>query len=265
MQNPIIDANAAGFQQLGWTVAKWFLTILLIALVLGLVIGLFTYGRPPRRKSKSDGLFDEVADFGVELSHRIIDMLLNRHRSGGWLNDQQILAMLRGMNPYEFEDFIGEMFAKLGYKVEMNGGSGDGGIDINLFKNGRHSVVQCKKFITRKVTPHDVRDFYGAMVDRGVDGKGFFITTNIFTLDAENFAEGKQMELIDGARLIQHVRQSGVLGQGKELTSALADSRKTVTACPKCGSELVIRINKKDGTKFYGCSAYPKCVFTKPI
>ena len=32
--------------------------------------------------------------------------------------------------------------------------------------------------------------------------------------------------------------------------------------CPKCNSELILR-NGKNG-KFYGCSRYPKCRFTKP-
>ena len=31
-------------------------------------------------------------------------------------------------------------------------------------------------------------------------------------------------------------------------------------ACPKCGSRVVERINKK-GRKFYGCEKYPECDF----
>lgn len=34
--------------------------------------------------------------------------------------------------------------------------------------------------------------------------------------------------------------------------------------CPRCGSKLVIRTSK-DGSRFYGCSNYPKCKFTKRI
>ena len=35
------------------------------------------------------------------------------------------------------------------------------------------------------------------------------------------------------------------------------------TICPKCGGKLRIR-NGKYG-KFYGCSNYPNCEFTKPL
>jgi len=44
-------------------------------------------------------------------------------------------------------------------------------------------------------------------------------------------------------------------------------SVKTGIACPKCGNELVERVNKKKQV-FYGCSDYPKCKFTtsyKPL
>ncbi|MEE0841002.1 MAG: topoisomerase DNA-binding C4 zinc finger domain-containing protein, partial [Acutalibacteraceae bacterium] len=32
----------------------------------------------------------------------------------------------------------------------------------------------------------------------------------------------------------------------------------------KCNSELVKRVSKKTGKKFYGCSNYPKCDFAAP-
>jgi len=36
---------------------------------------------------------------------------------------------------------------------------------------------------------------------------------------------------------------------------------KIGVACPKCGSELVVRQSRKKRT-FYGCSGYPDCDFT---
>ena len=39
-------------------------------------------------------------------------------------------------------------------------------------------------------------------------------------------------------------------------------------SCPKCGSELVVRTAKKGnnpGQKFWGCSKFPQCRFTKPL
>lgn len=39
-------------------------------------------------------------------------------------------------------------------------------------------------------------------------------------------------------------------------------------SCPVCGAELVVRTVKKgerQGHKFYGCSAYPKCHYTEKM
>lgn len=39
---------------------------------------------------------------------------------------------------------------------------------------------------------------------------------------------------------------------------------KITQPCPKCGSELVKRVSKKTGKKFYGCSKFPECDFAAP-
>ena len=39
---------------------------------------------------------------------------------------------------------------------------------------------------------------------------------------------------------------------------------KTPISCPECGSKLKERVSKT-GSKFFGCSNYPTCKFTKAI
>lgn len=44
--------------------------------------------------------------------------------------------------------------------------------------------------------------------------------------------------------------------------------RNTDGICPKCGSELVLRIAKRGdslGKQFYGCSNYPRCRFSRNL
>ena len=56
------------------------------------------------------------------------------------------------------------------------------------------------------------------------------------------------------------------LSESKHIQS-LNDRYASNSVCPKCAAPLVDRITKKgpnSGTKFLGCSAYPKCRFTKP-
>jgi hypothetical protein len=49
---------------------------------------------------------------------------------------------------------MAEMFRGLGYNAEVVGGANDGGIDAIAHKDGKRYYIQCKKFITREVTPH---------------------------------------------------------------------------------------------------------------
>jgi hypothetical protein len=85
-----------------------------------------------------------------------------------WRSDRDLLHWLRGMKPSEFEDYITDLFSRLGA----------------------------------------VRDFYGALADHLANGQGYFITTNKFTLEARKFAEDKPIELIDGFELIRYIRMA---------------------------------------------------------
>jgi restriction system protein len=170
-------------------------------------------------------------------------------------SDREILMRLRKMKPSEFEDYISYLFNKLGFTTEVVGKSHDGGIDIIAIKDNTKHYIQCKKFITSQVGSGDVRDFYGALVDRLPNGKGYFITTNKFTLEAERFAEDKPIELIDSYKLIKYIRQTNA-----ENDIRLIGEKKT-DKCPQCGGNLIEK-NGKYG-KFLGCKNYPKCNFTK--
>jgi DNA topoisomerase-1 len=49
----------------------------------------------------------------------------------------------------------------------------------------------------------------------------------------------------------------------KELVSAYMGHGSLI--CDQCGSPMVVRTAKNDGSKFYACSAFPKCRNTKPF
>ena len=48
----------------------------------------------------------------------------------------------------------------------------------------------------------------------------------------------------------------------REHIRSLQDRHSSDTVCPRCGSDLVERTVRETGTKFVGCSGYPKCRFT---
>lgn len=168
-------------------------------------------------------------------------------------SEKKTIEDLQKLSPTQFENYISQLFRSMGYTTRAVGGSGDGGIDVEAEKEGIVHYIQCKKFINRKVKVGAVRDFYGAIADKTDKGKGYFITTNVFTLDAEKFAEGKPIELVDRFKLIKYIKI--VNSKGKD--------KIKINICPKCGGVLEKRSGKYGD--FMGCSNYPKCKYTKNI
>ena len=196
---------------------------------------------------------------------------LEARKQAKWFAGQKSLADIQNVNPKQFENYCAVLFGKLGFSAKTTSYAKDGGVDVIATKDGQTHFIQCKKYITRKVTLSEVRDFYGAMADAGCR-KGYFVTTGFFTLDAEQFAAGKQIELINGERLMEYLKQAGVdVGS----TTLIAGSTtlyppQTVKpasekTCPKCSAKLVRRTAKRGanaGSDFWGCSSFPKCRFT---
>ena len=178
---------------------------------------------------------------------------LMSHRSKiRWFLGKKKVQDLQKLTPSQFEEYISFLFESLGYVTRVTGGKGDGGVDVEAEKDGNVHYIQCKKFITSKVPVSAVRDFYGAIADRVDGGKAYFITTNVFTLEAERFAEDKPIELVDKFKLMEYMALANV-------SVPSAESRM----CPKCGNALVKKTGKYG--PFFGCSTYPQCDHTEKI
>lgn len=164
------------------------------------------------------------------------------------------------MSWQDFERLMGAWFKSQGYDVTQAGGpQADGGVDIELRKNGELYLVQCKHYRAWKVSVDVVRDLYGAMTAKGASG-GFVVTSGEFTKPAREFAEGRAITLMDGDVLAK------VLAGGAEPQApARAGS---VPECPNCGSPMVRRVARQGshaGNEFWGCSKYPACKATRAI
>lgn len=175
-------------------------------------------------------------------------------------------SMLNGMTWQEFEMLVGEAFRRGGYSIEESGGGGaDGGVDLVLHKDGEKSLVQCKQWRAYKVGVQVIRELYGVMAAEGA-AHGFVVTSGVFTQEARAFAEGRNIDLIDGAELatiiraIQHPQSAATLPVTKTVNAS--------QMCPKCGGVMVKRTAKQGanaGKMFWGCSGYPQCRGTVAI
>jgi restriction system protein len=182
---------------------------------------------------------------------------------------------LNGMSWREFELLVGEAFRLQGYSVIEGGGAQpDGGVDLVLRKGSETFLVQCKQWKAYKVGVEIVRELYGVMASRGATG-GFVITSGTFTPDAQNFAKGLNVKLVDGPKLF------GLIQQAKSSIRAVATpanapmsprpapptmSPEAAPLCPICKASMVRRTARKGanaGSQFWGCSKYPACRGTR--
>ncbi len=179
---------------------------------------------------------------------------------------------LDGMSWQQFERLVGEGFRRQGYRVEETGGGGaDGGVDLVLIKSGEKYLVQCKQWRAFRVGVEIVRELYGVMAAKGAAG-GFVVTSGRFTEEARKFAEGRNVQLIDGPRLRARMKQVGEAGQQKAVEPSgdpsLPGPSATAPSCPICSKRMIRRAAKRGahaGSPFWGCSGYPACRGTRSI
>jgi restriction system protein len=162
------------------------------------------------------------------------------------------------MSWVDFELMVGEHFRNRGFSINETGAGGaDGGVDLVISRGADRYFVQCKHWKARQVGVLPVRELYGVMAANGAAG-GYVVTSGGFTEEARRFAEGREIELIDGNQLTALMRKSSsVPAMVRELSSTAA-----IPTCPKCGSAMVRRTARKGahaGNSFWGCSTFPKC------
>lgn len=188
---------------------------------------------------------------------------------------------LQGMSWQEFEMLVGEGFKRRGYGVRETGGGGaDGGVDVVLTKGGEKFFVQCKQWKAFKVGVSTVRELYGVMAALGATG-GFVVTSGQFTKEAGAFAQGRNIELLDGDALMQLLREGRASKTGRPRTTTDAKpgfsgpvrlqaaamqmpprsstEQAEPPECPQCAKPMVARVARKGGAagkEFWGCSGY---------
>lgn len=173
----------------------------------------------------------------------------------------------------EFEMLVGEAFRLDGYRVVETGGAGaDGGVDLELHRGSETFLVQCKQWRAYKVGVEVVRELYGAMAASGAAG-GYVVTSGRFTSEARAFAAGRNVELVDGGRLVRMIdRVQAAKAPNDAREAGVAPNAGAASGntprCPSCGSDMVRRNARRGanaGNAFLGCSRYPACKGTRAV
>ena len=96
-------------------------------------------------------------------------------------------------NGIQFEQYLKNIFEKLGYLVEVTKNTGDQGADLILTKNNEKTVVQAK-FYSSSVGNKAVQEVVAALKFYNAD-KGMVVTNSYYTKSAIELAEANGIEL----------------------------------------------------------------------
>jgi len=243
----------------------WWVSVVLSGIVyiaLGFIVPMIEF-----KGSLLKGLADAAPSLAVPLGIALIIpapiAFYNSFRKKKLLDKQRDLDSIKSLSWKEFEELIAEAYRRKGYSVVENYGLGpDGGIDLVLKQAGNLFLVQCKHWKTQKVDVRVVREMYGLMTAEHASGV-MLITSGLFTQEAKIFAEDKPIELVQGYQVADLIGSA----QRKPFRSANEiQPQQGETTCRNCGANLVVRVARKGknpGSKFWGCSNFPKCTFTR--
>jgi Restriction endonuclease len=104
------------------------------------------------------------------------------------------------LDGYAFELATAEVLKRHQFNPRLTPGSADGGVDIEVTRNGLKGVVQCKAHVAC-VGPHVVRDLYGVIHHCGANF-GIIVSRGGFTKGAIEFARDKPILFLDTSDLI---------------------------------------------------------------
>lgn len=90
---------------------------------------------------------------------------------------------------WEFEKEVGKLFEACGYNAKVTKGSGDGGVDVILYKDGVKSIVQCKHH-KNPVSVEPIRALWGCMNDFSAN-EAIFIASSGYTSGCYDFVRDK--------------------------------------------------------------------------
>jgi restriction system protein len=165
----------------------------------------------------------------------------------------------------EFELLVGEYFRRKGFVVqEIGGGGADGGVDLIAVLGKDRYLVQCKQWKSKQVGVAVVRELFGVMNAQGAAG-AFVVASGGFTSEAKQFAEGREIKIIAGDRIVAEISSQSDTGRASVVKPDSASASPT-PVCPKCGSGMTKRVARQGanaGKAFWGCVTYPVCRGTR--
>lgn len=117
----------------------------------------------------------------------------------------ELKAVLQRMDPYDFEQFVADLWERMGWATEVSAATADEGVDVVARKETPYeqtTLIQAKRYgPNTTVGSPDIQQY--ASLDDQYDGVDtvVVVTTNAFTRQARELADRLDVKLVDGDAL----------------------------------------------------------------
>lgn len=173
------------------------------------------------------------------------------------MSHQEILSTLSEKSPYEFEEFVSELWERQGWDTKVTSGSSDRGIDIVAERDTpfeQQQMLQVKRYDPDlSIGSNTVRQYATLYQQEEVDVVAI-VTTASFTSEAEDLATDLNVKLIGGKDLIDLIHELDALdlieneetGKPREMNSA----DKDVVSLPEHPTQLNLVTEERQSKNF---------------
>jgi restriction system protein len=158
------------------------------------------------------------------------------------------------------EELSAAYFEELGFRTGLTHDRADGAVDISLYAAGADTasiLVHCKAWDAYPVGVKALHELRAAMTSANV-AEGVMVAAGRFTPEARGFAARENIQLIDGAALLEKL--AALLPEKALALLKFATTGDFLTpTCPRCSIKMTARKSTREGRMFWGCTNYPRC------
>jgi restriction system protein len=180
---------------------------------------------------------------------------LARLNTGKWTRE-----LLMHLEWRRLEEVCAAYFEDLGFRTGITHDRADGGVDISLYAAGADTagvLVHCKAWDAYPIGIKPLQELRVAMTSANV-AEGVMLAAGRFTPEAVGFAAKENIQLIDGAALLE--KFAALLPEKALGLFKLATKGDFLTpTCPRCSIKMTARKSTREGRMFWGCTNYPRC------
>lgn len=148
------------------------------------------------------------------------------------MDHEKAKQRLRNVDPYEFEEFVAEVWELQDWKTSVSQASNDQGVDVVAEKNdgmvNQRLAIQVKRYSAgNKVGRGEIQKYHSMKVQDSSADAAVVVTTGKFTSQAEDWANEHNVKLIDGDDLVNILEENAP--EGTELLDEYAPTLNTTT------------------------------------